>query len=161
MNMRLSGQDTKLAIMQILLRITEKYNSTYCWPKRSTICNHLKKFYGITRCLSTIDYHLGTLKKMEFINSYTRYKRLDNGQLANLPSNRQIIANGYIYLKKYGIKFKKYLHNWVFKGIKPARAETEYKPHPTPSTFTRPARGPAGPPESVGNILKTIKLEPF
>lgn len=158
--MRRPPRNTKLAVAHTLYKIIVSKKSTWCYVKLSTIQKYLKKYYNIPVGLSDISYHLWTLHRDGYIKVFTRWKRLDNGWIVNLPSNRQITGKLISWFKRYGIKVENYLYNWSFKGIKPARAVAKYKPHPTPSTFTRPARRPAGPPESVGNILKTIKLEP-
>ena len=151
--MKTSIKNTKAAVLQTIYKIIVKHKSTWCYTKRSTIRKYVKKYYGISVSLSDISYHLWDLRKCEYINVYTRYKRINYGRLVNLPSNRQITGKGISWLKRYGVKIKNYLYNWAFNGVKPPRVIAKYKPHPTPNTFTRPSGRVATGTETLNNLL--------
>ena len=112
---------TRDAVFQTILGVQTKYKRTYSQVKRVTIQNLIFKFYKIRVCLSTIDYHLGVLKKAGLINVYRRRGRDENGRFFNLASNRQITGKGLYYFKKIGKHVASYLTAWAYKGVKPKR----------------------------------------
>lgn len=118
---------TRDAILKVLYHIQIKYNVTYSQVKRKTIQRLIFKFYKIKICLSTIDYHLGILKEAGFFNGYRRRAQDEKGRWFNLSSNRQLVGKGLNYLKMLGVKVKKYLTDWAFKGVKP-RPKRDIKP---------------------------------
>jgi hypothetical protein len=118
---------TRDAVLKVLYHIQVKYNRTYSQVKRSTIKNLIFKIYRIDRCLSTIDYHLGTLKRDGLFNNFPQKGQDEKGRWFNKVSNRQIIGKGFNYLKMLGLNVAKYLTDWAFKGVKHKRRKD--KPH--------------------------------
>lgn len=147
---------TRDAVLKSLYFIQEKYNVTYSQAKRSTLQKHLWKYYRIKVCLSTIDYHLGRWKKAGAINTYQRRGRDENGRFYNLASNRQIVAKGYLYLQKLGVRVAKDLLAWAFKGIKPKTRRNIKTASKSDQLFPQPSKEAVANPETLKNSLKTV-----
>ena len=144
---------TRDAIFQTLLEVQTKYNRTYSQVKRVTIQKLVLRFYKIRVCLSTIDYHLGILKKHELLNTYRRRGRDENGRFFNLASNRQITGKGLYYFKKIGKRVASYLTAWAYKGVKPKRHKLKSN-DPIDGIFKdQPAREAADTFDTLGSSL--------
>jgi len=152
---------TRDAIINILLKVQEKYNCTYSQIKRSTIQNLLWKIYKIKRCLSTIDYHLGMLKKAGFMNIYRRRGQDEKGRWFNKVSNRQLLGKCFNYLIRSGKKVKKFLLDWAFKGIKPKRRKD--KPHRLndDNSIEQPSGRSVAQFETLENVLSDTLIRPI
>lgn len=112
---------TRDAVIQVLYHIQVTHNVTYSQVKRSTIKSLLWRFHKIDRCLSTIDYHLGEIKKAGFMKVYTRRGQDEKGRWFNKASNRQLLGKCFNYLIRSGRKVARFLTDWAFKGIKHKR----------------------------------------
>jgi len=145
--------NTRLSVLSILYHAQVYNKRTWSYLKRSTIQHRLDKWYGIKRCLSTVSYHLRRFREEGLIRVYERYGKGPGGTWFNLPSNRQVIGKGLIFLKRSGFKVPKWLYNWAFKGIKPPKVVAKTDSYTEQNTFTRPPRGTAGPPEILENVL--------
>lgn len=145
---------TSDATLMSLYHVQIKHNRTYSFIKRVTLQSFIKRFYGLQRCLSDIDYHLGNLRKKGLIKVHQRYGTRPDGTHFLLSSNRSLTRKGLIYLRKILVKVPKWLWDWAFKGVKLPRKS--YKPGPTKyyKITTRPPRRSVAFPESLQSVLK-------
>lgn len=86
-------------ILITLFSIQEKYNKPYCYPAQTKLLELLKKYYGISICRRTLNYHLRYLEDNNFLSRKRRIKRLSDGTLSLSTSLYFITKQAYTYLK--------------------------------------------------------------
>jgi len=109
-------QRSKMTILVITLKLIDKYQRSYCFPTRRKYQILLKKFHGIDISLAAIDKHLKSLADLNYIKSYRRHGRREDGTCFNKPSNRQITKAGLSMLLKLGVYVSTWFKNLIFQG---------------------------------------------
>ena len=146
---------TRTAVLNTLYKIQISHKATYSSVTRFGIRKLLIKYYKINICLSTIDYHLGILKRFKYIRVHPRFGTKPDMTHFNLPSNRSILGKGLNVLMKLGVSISNMLSDWAFRGIKPPRRKRKSKPPKSYIVTQRPPRRSAANPEALGDVLKS------
>jgi len=116
------------AVFLTLYRLQIHFQVSYTTLKRSTIQSYIKKWYGLDRCLSTISYHLGILRKLKYISVFEQFGTKEDGTHFNIASNRSTAAKGLLFLRDLLVRIPKWLWQLVFKGVKLPRKSFKQSP---------------------------------
>ncbi len=148
-------QRSKIAVLVVIFKLIEKHHRSYCWPTRSTIQKFLFKYHDIKISLSAIDKHLKNLNDFNYIKSFRRFGRREDGTYFLKPSNRQLTKRGLSFLIKIGVKASSWLINFIFqKGKKHDRfSKKKLFPSQDPEKVLRRSRFSEF--STIGNILKS------
>ena len=149
---------TRAAVKLTILRIIEKHGSTYCTVTRKTILILMGKYSGIHIALSTLGYHLANFRRDGEMGVWERYGRNKNGTIFNMPSNRSILKRGMKGFVKSGVRVKKYLLDWAFKGKKLFRRKKSRHSNTNYTVIDRPPRRSVGGFTAISEVLSgTLK----
>lgn len=146
---------TRDAILLYLYHNQIKHEASYSGVKRATIQKQIAKFNGIQRCLSTISYHLGNLRRNKLITVHEQFGTHQDGTHFNMISHRAFTRKGLKYLKQFIGKIKKWLWKWAFDGVKLPRKDFKPQPSQHYKVTQRPPRRSAANPITLGNALKS------
>lgn len=109
----------KTCLILSLHNIMAYYEKTYCWPTRATMQRLIYQRTGRKYSLSWIDKCLHWLNKNNYMVSYFRPGRDDQGRIFNRPSNRQLTRKALATMAKMGMKPARFLWNIAKKLLPP------------------------------------------
>ncbi len=150
----MSIQRSKISVLVVILKLIEKYHRSYCWPTRLTIKKLLLKYHAIDISINAIDKHLKDLNDLNYIKSFRRYGRREDGTCFLKPSNRQFTRKGLSFLVTLGVKISKWLLDFIFSKnkIRDRFSRKKFFHGPDPADVKRETRFSEF--STIGELLK-------